>query len=149
MMTEKDLVGLAAFGRHVESKRCGPEFVEILDGHNENWPLKWVFRVDRFKGSSKGTWDLRRINDVKFMVCRRSNARPDSKDQRHFFGGTRMKTWIESCFPMRSCSSWKRHLNAQNDRVYAAAFEDIPEQVRTVQLFQKPRSVMVCGAVSS
>jgi len=40
-------------------------------------------------------------------------------------------------------------LNAQNDRVYAAAFEDIPNQVRTIQLFQKPRSVMVCVTVSS
>jgi inhibitor of nuclear factor kappa-B kinase subunit alpha len=40
-------------------------------------------------------------------------------------------------------------LNAQNDRIYAVAFEDIPEQVRTVQRFQKPGSVMVWGAVSS
>jgi inhibitor of nuclear factor kappa-B kinase subunit alpha len=43
----------------------------------------------------------------------------------------------------------EEHLNAQNDRVYAAAFEDIPEWVRTVQRFQKPGSVMVWGAVSS
>ena len=33
----------------------------------------------------------------------------------------------------------EEHLNAQNDRVYAATFEDIPEQVRNVQRFQKPR----------
>jgi inhibitor of nuclear factor kappa-B kinase subunit alpha len=43
----------------------------------------------------------------------------------------------------------EEHLNSQNDRVYAAAFEDIPEHVRTVQRFQKPASVMVWGAVSS
>jgi inhibitor of nuclear factor kappa-B kinase subunit alpha len=43
----------------------------------------------------------------------------------------------------------EEHLNAQNDRVYAVAFEAIPEQVRTVQHFQKPGSVMVWGAVSS
>ena len=43
----------------------------------------------------------------------------------------------------------EEHLNAQNDRVYAAAFEDIPEGVRTVPRFQKPGSVMVWGAVSS
>lgn len=30
------------------------------------------------------------------------------------------------------------HLNAQNFRVYAGAFEDIPERTRTVQRFQKP-----------
>jgi len=40
-------------------------------------------------------------------------------------------------------------LNSQNDRIYAAAFEDIPEQERTVQRFQKPGSVMIWGAVSS
>ena len=40
-------------------------------------------------------------------------------------------------------------LNSQNDRIYAAAFEDIPEQERIVQRFQKPGSVMVWGAVSS
>jgi hypothetical protein len=68
LMTEKDLVGVAALGRHVESKRCEPDFVEIHDARKENWPPKWVCRGDRFKGSSKGTWDLRRINDVKFMV---------------------------------------------------------------------------------
>jgi len=43
----------------------------------------------------------------------------------------------------------EEHFNAQNDRVYAAAFEDIPERVRTVQRFQKPGSVMVWGTVSS
>jgi inhibitor of nuclear factor kappa-B kinase subunit alpha len=43
----------------------------------------------------------------------------------------------------------EEHLNAQNDRVYAAAFEDIPEQIRTVQRFQKAGSVMVWGAISS
>ena len=43
----------------------------------------------------------------------------------------------------------EEHLNAQNDRVYAAAFEAISERVRTVQRFQKPGSVMVWGAVSS
>ena len=43
----------------------------------------------------------------------------------------------------------EEHLNAQNDRVYAAAFEDIPEQIRTAQRFQKPGSVMVWGAMSS
>jgi hypothetical protein len=43
----------------------------------------------------------------------------------------------------------EEHLNAQNDRVYAAAFEDIPQQVRAVQRFPKPGSVMIWGAVSS
>lgn len=43
----------------------------------------------------------------------------------------------------------QEHLNAQNDRVYAAAIKDIPEQVRTAQRFQKPGSVMVWGAISS
>ena len=43
----------------------------------------------------------------------------------------------------------EEHLNAQNDRVYAAAFEAISERVRTVQRFQKSGSVIVWGAVSS
>jgi len=43
----------------------------------------------------------------------------------------------------------EEHLNAQNDRVYAASFEAIPERVRTVQRFQKPGSAMVWGAVSN
>jgi inhibitor of nuclear factor kappa-B kinase subunit alpha len=43
----------------------------------------------------------------------------------------------------------EEHRNAQNDRVYAVAFEAIPERVRTVQRFQKPGSAMVWGAVSS
>lgn len=43
----------------------------------------------------------------------------------------------------------EERLNPQNDRVYAATLEDIPEGVRTVSRFQKPGSVMVWGAVSS
>ena len=39
-------------------------------------------------------------------------------------------------------------LKAQNDRVYAATIEDIPQQARAVQRFQKPGFVMICGAVS-
>jgi inhibitor of nuclear factor kappa-B kinase subunit alpha len=39
-------------------------------------------------------------------------------------------------------------LNKQNDRIYAAAFEDIPEKMRTVQRFQSRSSIMVWGAVS-
>ncbi len=39
----------------------------------------------------------------------------------------------------------EEHLNAQNDRICAAAFEDMPEPVRAVQRFQKPGSVMVLG----
>lgn len=42
----------------------------------------------------------------------------------------------------------EQHLNAQNDRIYLASFEDIPEELRTVQRFQKSSSVMVWGAVS-
>jgi hypothetical protein len=38
--------------------------------------------------------------------------------------------------------------NAQNDRIYAVNFEDVPEHVRTVSRFQKSSSVMVWGAVS-
>jgi hypothetical protein len=45
LLTKKDLAGVAAFGRRVESKRCEPELIEILDGHDENWPLKWVLRT--------------------------------------------------------------------------------------------------------
>jgi transposase len=37
--------------------------------------------------------------------------------------------------------------NAQNDRIYALAIEDIPEQLRTVQRFQKSNSVMVWAGV--
>jgi hypothetical protein len=37
------------------------------------------------------------------------------------------------------------HLNAQINRIYAAAFEAISERVRTVQRFQKSGSVMVWG----
>ena len=43
----------------------------------------------------------------------------------------------------------EERLNAQNDRIYAAAFENIPEQIRTAQHFQKPGSVMVWGAMFS
>ncbi len=39
-------------------------------------------------------------------------------------------------------------LNKQNDRVYAVAFGDIPEEMRTVQRFQSRSSFMVWGAVS-
>lgn len=39
--------------------------------------------------------------------------------------------------------------NAQNTRVYAAKFEDIPEDKRTVSHFQKPGSVMIWAAVST
>lgn len=39
-------------------------------------------------------------------------------------------------------------LNSQNDRIYAATFEDIPEEMRNVQRFQHPSSVMVWAAVS-
>jgi len=39
-------------------------------------------------------------------------------------------------------------LNKQNDRFYAAAFEDIAEEIKTVPHFQKPSSFMVWGAVS-
>jgi hypothetical protein len=42
----------------------------------------------------------------------------------------------------------EQHLNAQNDVVYAASFDDIPEHVRTVQRFQKSSSIMVWGALS-
>ncbi len=40
-------------------------------------------------------------------------------------------------------------LNKQNDRIYAAAIEDIPEKIRTVQRFQSPSSFMVWVAVSA
>jgi inhibitor of nuclear factor kappa-B kinase subunit alpha len=40
-------------------------------------------------------------------------------------------------------------LNKQNDRIYAAAIEDIPEEIRTVQRFQSPSSFMVWAAVSA
>jgi transposase len=39
-------------------------------------------------------------------------------------------------------------LNKQNDRIYAVAFEAIPEKFRTVQRFQSRSSIMVWGAVS-
>jgi hypothetical protein len=42
----------------------------------------------------------------------------------------------------------EEHLNAQNYRVYAGAFEYLPEHVRNVQRFQKPGSVMFCGSVT-
>ena len=38
--------------------------------------------------------------------------------------------------------------NAQNNRVYSVAFEDLPEKVRTVQRFQNSNAVMVWGAIS-
>ena len=38
--------------------------------------------------------------------------------------------------------------NAQNDRIYALSIEDIPENIRTVQRFQKSSSTMIWGAVS-
>ncbi|CAF0781661.1 unnamed protein product [Didymodactylos carnosus] len=38
-------------------------------------------------------------------------------------------------------------LNAQNDRMYSLAIEDIPENFRTVQRFQKSSSVMIWGAI--
>ncbi len=37
--------------------------------------------------------------------------------------------------------------NAQNDRIYAMAIEDLPENLRTVQRFQKSSSVMVWAGV--
>jgi len=43
----------------------------------------------------------------------------------------------------------EEQLNAQNYRVYAAAFEVISERGRTAQRFQRSGSVMVLGAVSS
>lgn len=39
-------------------------------------------------------------------------------------------------------------LNNQNDRICAVAFEDIPEEIWTVQRFQSRSSIMVWGAVS-
>ncbi|CAF1246117.1 unnamed protein product [Didymodactylos carnosus] len=39
-------------------------------------------------------------------------------------------------------------LNAQNDRIYSLAIEDIPENLRAVQRFQKSSSVMIWGAIS-
>ncbi|CAM4936437.1 unnamed protein product [Rotaria socialis] len=38
--------------------------------------------------------------------------------------------------------------NRQNDRIYSLSIEDIPENIRTVQRFQNPRSTMVWSAVS-
>ncbi len=38
--------------------------------------------------------------------------------------------------------------NPQNDRIYALSIEDIPENIRTVQRFQKSRSTMIWGAIS-
>ena len=38
--------------------------------------------------------------------------------------------------------------NVQNDRIYALSIEDIPENVRTVQRFQKSSSIMIWGAIS-
>ena len=40
-------------------------------------------------------------------------------------------------------------LNKQNDRIYAAAIEDIPEEMRTVPRFQSPSSFMVWAAMSA
>ena len=37
---------------------------------------------------------------------------------------------------------------AQNNRVYSVAFEDLPEEVRTVQRFENSNAVMVWGAIS-
>ena len=40
----------------------------------------------------------------------------------------------------------EERLNSQNVRIYSLAFEDIPEELRTVQNFQKENKVMVwCG----
>lgn len=38
--------------------------------------------------------------------------------------------------------------NAQNDRIYSLAIEDIPEKLRTVSTFQNKNSVMVWAAIS-
>src|SRR5271165_2778835 len=48
----------------------------------------------------------------------------------------------------RSFFTIEEKLNKQNDRVYAASFEDIPEKFRTVPRFQSRSSFMVWGAVS-
>lgn len=40
-------------------------------------------------------------------------------------------------------------LNKQNDRIYAASIEDIPEEIRTVQRFQSPGNFMVWAAIST
>ncbi|CAF1015630.1 unnamed protein product [Didymodactylos carnosus] len=39
-------------------------------------------------------------------------------------------------------------LNAQNDRIYSLAIEDIPENLRTAQRFQKSASMMIWGVIS-
>lgn len=39
-------------------------------------------------------------------------------------------------------------LNNQNNRIYAASFEDIPEEMRSVERFHHPNSVMVWAAIS-
>ena len=38
--------------------------------------------------------------------------------------------------------------NRENDRIYAAFVEDIPEDIRNIQRFQHPSSLMVWAAVS-
>jgi hypothetical protein len=40
----------------------------------------------------------------------------------------------------------QENLKAQNDRVYAATIEDIPQQIGAVQHLQKPGSMMICGS---
>lgn len=43
----------------------------------------------------------------------------------------------------------EEQFNVQNDRIYAASFHDIPEQMLAVQRFQAPSSIMVWAAVST
>ena len=60
--------------------------------------------------------------------------------QRYDFGGVKRIVFSEE-----KQFVIEEHLNAQNYRVYAAAFEAISERVRTVQRFQKSGTVMVWG----
>ena len=86
----------------------------------------------------------RKVHGLTKQQCRTRLERSKALLQRYDFGDVeRIVFSDEKMFVI------EEHLNAQNDRVYAAAFEDIPERVRTVQRFQKPGSVMVWGAVSS
>jgi inhibitor of nuclear factor kappa-B kinase subunit alpha len=58
--------------------------------------------------------------------------------------------WVNSIiFSDEKIFTVEEKLNKQNDRIYAASIEDIPEEMRTVPRFQSPSSFMVWAAVSA
>jgi transposase len=68
-----------------------------------------------------------------------------SKDLLERFANSDLKNLV---FSDEKLFTVQQSLNLQNDRVYAAAFADIPEEMRTVQRFSHPSSIMIWGAVS-